>query len=50
MGKTDIIMIGGIIFSFFPGRSKSKYENAIKETKGHKNYMMVFVIFTVMIL
>lgn len=42
-------IVGGIIGSFFRGRSRNQYKNAIKETKGHKNYTIVFVIFTVMI-
>lgn len=53
IGKnTDFLLAGivsGIVFSFIPGRSKRSYENAIKNTKGFKNYMAVFVIFTVMI-
>ena len=53
IGKnTDLLLIGivgGFIFSFFPGRSKRQYENAIQNTKGFKNYMEVFVVFTVMI-
>ena len=50
--NTDFLLtgiVGGIIFSFFPGRSKRQHENAIQNTKGFKNYMAVFVIFTVMI-
>lgn len=42
-------IIGGIIFSFVPAGSKRKRDNAIKETKGFFNYMLVFVVFTVMI-
>lgn len=42
-------IIGGIIFSFVPTGSKRKRDNAIKETKGFFNYMLVFVVFTVMI-
>lgn len=50
--NTDFLLcgiVGGILFSFVPARSRSKYENAIKEAKGHKNYTIVFAIFTVMI-
>ncbi len=42
-------IVGGILFSFVPARSRKKYSDAIKEAKGFKNYMIVFVIFTVMI-
>lgn len=42
-------IVGGIIFSFFPGRGIRQYKNAINEAKGFKNYMIVFVVFTVMI-
>ncbi len=53
IGKnTELLLvgiIGGFIFSFLPAGSKRKRDNAIKETKGFFNYMLVFVIFTVMI-
>lgn len=43
-------LIGGIICSFLPLRGVRKRDNAIKETRGFANYMLVFVIFTIMIL
>ena len=53
IGKnTDLLLVGivgGIIGSFFRGRSTRQYKNAIKETRGFMNYMLVFVVFTVMI-
>ncbi len=53
IGKnTDFLLIGivgGIIGSFFRGRSARQYKNAIKESRGFMNYMLVFVVFTVMI-
>ena len=50
--NTEILLvglIGGIICSFLP-LSVRKRDNAIKESKGFGNYMLVFVIFTIMIL
>ena len=53
IGKnTDLLLVGivgGIIGSFIPARSTRRYKNAIKETRGFMNYMLVFVVFTVMI-
>lgn len=43
-------IVGGIIFSFVPAGRKSKRDNAIKESKGLKNFMAIMVIFFVMIL
>ena len=43
-------LIGGIICSLLPLRGVRKRYNAIKETRGFANYMLVFVIFTIMIL
>ena len=53
IGKnTDFLLvgfIGGAIVSFIPGRTIRQRENAIKETKGYFNYMLVCIVFTVMI-
>lgn len=43
-------LIGGIICSFLPLRGVRKRDNAIRETRGFANYMLVFVIFIIMIL
>ena len=53
IGKnTDFLLvgiIGGAIVSFIPGRTIRQRENAIKETKGYFNYMLVCIVITVMI-
>ncbi|MBQ9936114.1 MAG: hypothetical protein IJO70_09725 [Lachnospiraceae bacterium] len=53
IGKnTDFLLvgiIGGSIVSFIPGRTIRQRENAIKETKGFFNYLLVCIVFTVMI-
>ena len=43
-------IIGGAIVSFIPGRTIRQRENAIKESKGFLNYLLVCIVFTVMIL